>query len=76
MGATIPRAVVVGGGFGGLSAAKTLKHTPAHGTVIDRTNQTGISGSVRTRACCGSTSGVFRHPTRRSIGETADLTKP
>lgn len=38
MGAPIPRVVIVGGGFGGLAAAKALKHTPAHITVIDRNN--------------------------------------
>src|SRR5277367_1343903 len=34
----IPRIVIVGGGFGGLAAAKALKHTPARITLIDRTN--------------------------------------
>src|SRR5580700_9169939 len=38
MGATIPQVVIVGGGFGGLAAAKALKHTPAQITLIDRTN--------------------------------------
>jgi NADH dehydrogenase FAD-containing subunit len=33
-----PRVVIVGGGFGGLAAAKALKHTPVHVTLIDRTN--------------------------------------
>ncbi len=34
----VPRVVIVGGGFGGLSAAKALKNTPAHITLVDRTN--------------------------------------
>ena len=34
----IPHVVIVGGGFGGLAAAKALKHTPATVTLIDRTN--------------------------------------
>src|SRR5580698_4559868 len=38
MGARIPHVVIVGGGFGGLAAAKALKHTPARVTLIDRTN--------------------------------------
>src|SRR5277367_6282988 len=38
MHAAIPRVVIVGAGFGGLAAAKALKHTPAHITVIDRNN--------------------------------------
>src|SRR5262252_5680211 len=35
---TIPRVVVVGGGFGGLAAAKALREAPAQVTLIDRTN--------------------------------------
>ena len=34
----LPRVVVVGGGFGGLAAAKALSRTPAAVTLIDRTN--------------------------------------
>src|SRR5215472_11398546 len=33
-----PRIVIVGGGFGGLAAAKALKNTPAEVILIDRTN--------------------------------------
>src|SRR5690242_7463552 len=33
-----PRVVIVGGGFGGLAAAKALKDTPAQITLIDRNN--------------------------------------
>jgi len=33
-----PRVVIVGGGFGGLAAAKALKNTPAQITLIDRNN--------------------------------------
>ena len=33
-----PRIVIVGGGFGGLAAAKALKNTPAQVILIDRTN--------------------------------------
>src|SRR5579862_8059379 len=38
MGNQIPRVVIVGGGFGGLAAAKALKHTSAQVILIDRTN--------------------------------------
>jgi NADH dehydrogenase len=34
----IPHVLIVGGGFGGLAAAKALRHTPAVVTLIDRTN--------------------------------------
>ena len=33
-----PRIVIIGGGFGGLTAAKALRNTPAEITLIDRTN--------------------------------------
>src|SRR5215469_13916851 len=33
-----PRIVIVGGGFGGLAAAKALSRTPAEIILIDRTN--------------------------------------
>src|SRR5215469_15619247 len=34
----IPRVVIVGGGFGGIAAAKALKNTPVQVILIDRTN--------------------------------------
>ena len=33
-----PRVIIVGGGFGGLAAAKALRRTPAEIILIDRTN--------------------------------------
>ena len=36
--AASPRVVIVGGGFGGLHAAKALGHLPVDVTVIDRRN--------------------------------------
>ena len=38
MSETTPRIVIVGGGFGGLAAAKALKSAQARVTLIDRTN--------------------------------------
>ena len=38
MGNHLPRVIIVGGGFGGLAAAKALKHTPVQVLLIDRTN--------------------------------------
>jgi NADH:ubiquinone reductase (H+-translocating) len=35
---TVPRVVIVGGGFGGLAAAKALKNAPVSVILIDRTN--------------------------------------
>ena len=33
-----PRIIIVGGGFGGLAAAKALRNSPAEILLIDRTN--------------------------------------
>src|SRR5438876_6524093 len=38
MSVKIPHVVIVGGGFGGLTAARALKRAPVHVTLIDRTN--------------------------------------
>jgi len=37
-GRRLPRVVILGGGFGGLTAARTLKSVPVEVTLIDRTN--------------------------------------
>jgi NADH dehydrogenase FAD-containing subunit len=34
----VPRILIVGGGFGGLGAAKALRNTPASIVLLDRTN--------------------------------------
>src|SRR6516165_1126790 len=34
----LPHVVIVGGGFGGLAAARALRHAPVHITLIDRSN--------------------------------------
>src|SRR6516162_595521 len=38
MNQAVPTVVIVGGGFGGLAAAKALKSTPARVILIDRAN--------------------------------------
>jgi NADH dehydrogenase len=38
MNQKLPRVVIVGGGFGGLNAARALRHTPVEITLIDRAN--------------------------------------
>jgi NADH dehydrogenase FAD-containing subunit/cytochrome bd-type quinol oxidase subunit 2 len=34
----VPHVVIVGGGFGGVAAAKGLSHVPVHVTLVDKTN--------------------------------------
>ncbi|MBV8695200.1 MAG: FAD-dependent oxidoreductase, partial [Chloroflexi bacterium] len=36
--AALPHVVIIGAGFGGLQAAKSLRNVPVRVTVIDRTN--------------------------------------
>ena len=38
MGMSRPHVVVIGGGFGGLAAARALARAPVHVTLIDRRN--------------------------------------
>ncbi len=49
-----PRVVIVGVGFGGLEAAKALRHVPVQVTVIDHWNHHLFQPmlSVRTCQCC------------------------
>ena len=35
---TLPRVVIIGGGFGGLEATRALEHAPVDITIIDKTN--------------------------------------
>ena len=51
---TIPRVVIVGGGFGGLAAAKALKNAPAQGH-LDRSHE---SSSVSASALPGRDVGL------------------
>jgi len=34
----VPHVIIIGAGFGGLTAAKSLKHAPVRVTIVDRTN--------------------------------------
>jgi glycine/D-amino acid oxidase-like deaminating enzyme len=45
---SLPRVVIVGGGFGGLAAAKALKNAPVRIILIDRTRITTCFS-----LCCG-----------------------
>lgn len=74
MGATIPRVVIVGGGFGGLAAAKALKHTPAQITLIDRTNHHLFQPLLYQVATSELTPGQIGSPIRNILSKQSNTT--
>jgi NADH dehydrogenase len=75
MNTRLPVIVIVGGGFGGLAAAKALKRTPAQVVLIDRTNHHlfqpllyQVATSVLTPGQIGSPiRDVLRHQTNTTV---------
>jgi NADH dehydrogenase len=60
----MPRVVIVGGGFGGLSAAKSLRHEPVDVTVIDRRNHHLFSPLLYQVASAALSPGEIASPIR------------
>ena len=77
------RVVIVGGGFGGLYAAKALKHAPVQVTLLDRRNfhlfqpllYQVATGSLSPGEIASPLRAVFRHQknTQILLGEATDL---
>jgi NADH dehydrogenase len=63
-GNQIPRVVIVGGGFGGLHAARQLAHTPVHVTLIDRKNHHTFQPLLYQVATAGLSPGEIAAPIR------------
>jgi NADH dehydrogenase len=59
-----PRVVIVGGGFGGLAAAKALRHAPVDVVVLDRTNHHLFQPLLYQVATAGLTPGQIASPIR------------
>src|SRR5580698_8032913 len=74
MGAPIPRVVIVGGGFGGLAAAKALKNTPAHIIVIDRNNHHLFQPLLYQVATSELTPGQIGSPIRNILRKQSNTT--
>jgi NADH:quinone reductase (non-electrogenic) len=64
----IPRVVIVGGGFGGLAAAKALRNTPAEIVLIDRTNHHLFQPLLYQVATSELTPGQIGSPIRGILG--------
>ncbi len=73
MSGEIPRVVVVGGGFGGLEAAKTLRHAPADVTLCDRNNYHLFQPLLYQVATGGLAPGEIAAPIRRVVRGQANI---
>src|ERR1700757_4577908 len=69
-----PRVVIVGGGFGGLAAAKELKHAPAQVILIDRTNHHLFQPLLYQVATSVLTPGQISSPIRGILGKQQNTT--
>src|SRR5246127_137647 len=63
-----PCVVIVGGGFGGLAAAKALKNTPAQVILIDRANHHLFQPLLYQVATAALTPGQIGTPIRGILG--------
>jgi NADH:ubiquinone reductase (H+-translocating) len=64
----VPRVVIVGAGFGGLTAARKLAHSPVQVTVIDRKNHHTFQPLLYQVATAGLSPGEIAAPIRWILG--------
>ena len=69
-----PRVVIVGGGFGGLSAARTLHRAPVDVTIIDRRNYHLFQPLLYQVATSGLNPGDIAAPIRRVLRKQSNAT--
>jgi NADH dehydrogenase FAD-containing subunit len=74
MTTNVPRIVIVGGGFGGIAAAKALRKTPAHVTLIDRTNHHVFQPLLYQVATSVLSPGQIACPIREILGNQPNAT--
>ena len=65
-----PRVVIVGGGFGGLAAAKALGKAPVEVILIDRTNHSVFAPLLYQVATSGTRAVANEFATPRGIAKT------
>src|SRR5947199_7225078 len=70
----LPRIVIVGGGFGGLAAAKALGRSPAEVVLIDRTNHHVFQPLLYQVATSVLAPGQSSAPTRGILGKQSNTT--
>jgi NADH:ubiquinone reductase (H+-translocating) len=68
-----PRVVIIGGGFGGLYAAKALANQPVQVTLIDRTNHHLFQPLLYQVATAGLSPGDIAQPIRHILKEAQNI---
>ncbi|MGA8660350.1 MAG: NAD(P)/FAD-dependent oxidoreductase [Chthoniobacterales bacterium] len=69
-----PKVVIVGGGFGGLSAAKTLANEQVNVTLLDRTNHHLFQPLLYQVATAGLNPGDIAQPIRHILRDAGNIT--
>src|SRR5260370_6374403 len=69
----LPRVVIIGGGFGGLYAAKALTNRPVQVTLIDRTNHHLFQPLLYQVATAGLSPGDIAQPIRHILKEAENV---
>ncbi|HEY2123430.1 MAG TPA: FAD-dependent oxidoreductase, partial [Chthoniobacterales bacterium] len=72
-GSTKPKVVIIGGGFGGLSAAKALTGKPVDVTLIDRTNHHLFQPLLYQVATAGLSPSDIAQPIRHILREGENI---
>src|ERR1700675_3989406 len=68
-----PKVVIIGGGFGGLYAAKALANQPVDVTLIDRTNHHLFQPLLYQVATAGLSPGDIAQPIRHILKEAQNI---
>src|SRR5882724_4800387 len=74
MTSRVPHIVIVGGGFGGIAAARALAKAPAHVTLIDRNNHHVFQPLLYQVATSVLTPGQIGAPLREIVAKESNVT--